>query len=76
MVQTSKGLVLKVQGWLLLLVVHGESAGINQKWLCNAAAVAGRAVVLLSLQLFGVNNAFELLLWQEEDCSCFCVSYK
>lgn len=35
MVQTSKGLVLKVQGWLLLLVVHGESAGINQKWLCK-----------------------------------------
>lgn len=76
MVQTSRGLVLKAQGWLLLVVVHGETAGIKQKLLCNPAAVAVRAVVLLSLQLFGVNNVFELLLWQEEDCSCFRVVYK
>lgn len=36
----------------------------------------GRAVVLLSLQLFGVNNVSGLLPWQGEGCSHFHVFYK
>jgi len=57
------------------MIVSWQSAGINQKWLCNTS-MAVRAVVLLSLQLFGVNSVSELLLWQDQDCNHFHVFYK
>lgn len=65
--------VLKVKR-LLLVIVNWEGTGMNQQQLCNCHGV--RTVVLLSLELFGVNNVSELLLWQEQDCSYFHVFYK
>lgn len=60
----------------------GFAAGgeLGERWdevgeLCNAAT-AVRAVVLLSLPLFGVNNVSGLLPWQGEGCSHFHVFYK
>lgn len=65
---------LKVE-WLLLLVESWESAGMKQGELCSTDTTV-RAVVLLSLQLFGVNNVSGLLPWQGEGCSHFHVFYK